>query len=195
VLLSWVFFCFLMFRVCASFSVLFFLKFVCLIKIGYLGLMARSVRSGVAFQPAYCMVSLKYLTAASIFSSVLSGTFRDSFTLTKFWKTSQFVYMLLKYGCFSWFCTCAVSLMIWLLWNFGRYLLWRRSQLGLVACCSRTASMIHAWDVTDIWYSPFLICTCQCMKWIFAFKIAVEHNVVPYRFEGFHLIVVHVVPL
>jgi hypothetical protein len=49
------------------------------------------------------MVSLKYLTVASIFSSVLSGTFRDSFSLPKCRKASQFVpvYLLLKYGCFS----------------------------------------------------------------------------------------------
>jgi hypothetical protein len=41
-------------------------------------------------------VSLKYLTAALIFSSVLSGTFRNSFSLTKYRKASQFVYCCLS---------------------------------------------------------------------------------------------------
>jgi hypothetical protein len=74
--------------------------------------MSRSVSSGVAFQPAHCMVSLNYLTAASVFSSVLSRTFRDSFSLTKCPKAFQFVYLLFKYGCFTWFCTCVVSVTI-----------------------------------------------------------------------------------
>jgi hypothetical protein len=71
--------------------------------------MGTSVCSGTSFQPVHFMVSLKYLTAASIFSFVLSGTFRDSSSLTKCRKASQFVYLLLNYGCFSLFCTCLVS--------------------------------------------------------------------------------------
>jgi hypothetical protein len=67
--------------------------------------MCRSVCSGVEFPPARCMVSLKYLTAASISSSVLRATFTDRFSLTKCRK-------VLKYGSFSWFCTCVVTVTI-----------------------------------------------------------------------------------
>jgi hypothetical protein len=78
------------------------------------------VCSGIAFQQAHCVVLLKYLTAASIFSSVLSGTFRESFLLAKCWKASQFVYLLLKYSCFSWSCACVVSVMIAADWSDER---------------------------------------------------------------------------
>jgi hypothetical protein len=51
-----------------------------------------SMCSGVAFQPAHCIVSLKNLTAACIYS-VLRGTRGVSFLLTKCRKSSQFVYL------------------------------------------------------------------------------------------------------
>jgi hypothetical protein len=54
----------------------------------------------------------------------------DSFSLTKCWKASQFVYLLLTYGCFSWFCTCVVSVTITREWSD------ERSEYGLaVAKC------------------------------------------------------------
>jgi hypothetical protein len=56
--------------------------------------MGRSLCSGVALQSASSMVSLNYLTAVSISSSVLSGAFRDSFSFTKCRKAFQFVYLL-----------------------------------------------------------------------------------------------------
>jgi hypothetical protein len=55
---------------------------------------------------------LKYLTAASIFSSVLSGVFRDSFSWTKCRKALQFAYLMFKYSCFSWFCTYVVGITV-----------------------------------------------------------------------------------
>jgi hypothetical protein len=86
-----------------------FSSIFCFIWIGQSRVVSISVYSGVAFQPAHCIVSLKNLTAASIFSSVLRGTFRVSFSLTRCRKSSQFVYLLLKHGCFSWFLVCVVS--------------------------------------------------------------------------------------
>jgi hypothetical protein len=47
-----------------------------LIIIGQSYILSASVCSGVAFQPAHCAVQLKDLTAASMSSSVLRGTFR-----------------------------------------------------------------------------------------------------------------------
>jgi hypothetical protein len=52
---------------------------------------------------------LKNLTAASIFSSVLRETFKVSLLLTSCLKSSRFVCLLLKLGCFSWFSSCAFS--------------------------------------------------------------------------------------
>jgi hypothetical protein len=42
-----------------------------------------TVYSGIAFQLAHCIVSLKNLTAASVSSSVLRGTFRVSLSLIR----------------------------------------------------------------------------------------------------------------
>jgi hypothetical protein len=81
----------------------------CFIWIGQSRVVSISVCSGVAFQPSRCIVSLKNLTAALIFSSALRGTFRVSFSLTRCRKSSRFVYLLLKHGCFSQFFACVVS--------------------------------------------------------------------------------------
>jgi hypothetical protein len=67
------------------------------------------VCSGVAFQPAHCIVSLQNLTVASIFSSVLRGTFRVNFSLTRCRKPSQFVYLLPKHSYFSRFLADVVN--------------------------------------------------------------------------------------
>jgi hypothetical protein len=55
----------------------FFFDF-CFIWIGQSRVVSISVCSGFSFQPAHCIVSLKNLTVASMFSSVLRGTFRVS---------------------------------------------------------------------------------------------------------------------
>jgi hypothetical protein len=68
-----------------------------------------SVWSGFAIQPAHCTVSLKNLTAASISSSVLRETFKVNLWLMRCLKSPQFVCLLLKLGCYSWFSACAVS--------------------------------------------------------------------------------------
>jgi hypothetical protein len=60
-----------------------------------------AVCSGVAFQLAHCTVSLNF-TAASISSSVVRKTFRFNLWLMRCLKSSQFVCLLLKLGCFSW---------------------------------------------------------------------------------------------
>jgi hypothetical protein len=70
---------------------------------------STSVCSDVEFQPAHCIVSLKNLTAASIFSSGLRENCRVSFSLTRCQKSSKFVYLLLKHGCFSRFFACFVN--------------------------------------------------------------------------------------
>jgi hypothetical protein len=57
------------------------------------------------------IVSLKNLTAASISSSVLRETFKVNHSLMKCLKSSQFVCLLLKLGCFSCFSACAVSVL------------------------------------------------------------------------------------
>jgi hypothetical protein len=54
------------------------------------------VCSGVAFQPAHCIVSLKNLTATSISSSVLRKTFKVNLWLMRCLKSSQFVCILLS---------------------------------------------------------------------------------------------------
>jgi hypothetical protein len=76
-----------------------FYPIFCLINIGQSYVLSVSVYSGVAFQPAYCIVSLKNFTAASISSSVLKGTFQ-----VNLWSMRY-----LKLGCFSWFSTRDVS--------------------------------------------------------------------------------------
>jgi hypothetical protein len=55
---------------------LLFSSIFCLINVGLLYVLNVSVCSGVAFQPARCIVSLKKLTAASVSSSVLRETFK-----------------------------------------------------------------------------------------------------------------------
>jgi hypothetical protein len=87
---------------------LFFFDF-CLVNIGQLYVLSVSACSGVAFQPAHSTVSLKNLTAASICSSVLRETFKVNLRLMRCLKSSQFVSLLLKLGCFSWFSACAIS--------------------------------------------------------------------------------------
>jgi hypothetical protein len=83
-------------------SLLFSLIF-CLIDIVQSYVLSVSVCSGVAFQPAHCIVLLKNLTAASISSSVLREKFKVNLLLMRCLKSSQFVCLLLKLGCFSWF--------------------------------------------------------------------------------------------
>jgi hypothetical protein len=52
--------------------------------------------SGVAFQPAYCIVSLQNLTAASMSSSDLRETFKVNLSLMRRMKSSQVEYLLLN---------------------------------------------------------------------------------------------------
>jgi hypothetical protein len=59
--------------------------------------------------PAHCTVSLKNLTVASVSSSVLRETFKVNLWLMKRLKLFQFVCLLLKLGCFSWFNAFDVS--------------------------------------------------------------------------------------
>jgi hypothetical protein len=73
----------------------------CLINIGQSYVLTVSVCAGVAFQPAHCIVSLKNLTAASISSSVLKEMFKVNLSLISCLKSSQFVCLLFKLGCFS----------------------------------------------------------------------------------------------
>jgi hypothetical protein len=80
-----------------------------LINIGQLYVLSLSVCSAVAFQPAHCIESSKILTAASISSLVLKETFKVNLWLMRCLKLSQFVCLLLKLHCFSWFSACAVS--------------------------------------------------------------------------------------
>jgi hypothetical protein len=54
-----------------------------LISVGQLFALGVAVCSGVAFQPAHCIVSLKNLTAASVSFSVLRGTCRVNLLLTR----------------------------------------------------------------------------------------------------------------
>jgi hypothetical protein len=74
----------------------------CLTSIGHSQVLNASVCSGIAFQPAHCIVSLKNLTAASISSSVLRGTFRVTLSLIRCLKSSQFDCLLHRLGCFFW---------------------------------------------------------------------------------------------
>jgi hypothetical protein len=50
-----------------------FFLFFCFMRIEHLRVLGMSVCSGVAFQPAHCIVVLNNLTAASMFYSVLWG--------------------------------------------------------------------------------------------------------------------------
>jgi hypothetical protein len=61
------------------------------------------------FQPEHCIVLLKNLTAASISPSVLRETYKVILWAMSYLKSAQFVCLLLKLGCFSWFSTCAAS--------------------------------------------------------------------------------------
>jgi hypothetical protein len=94
---------------CQSLRSLPFLQFFCLINIDQSYVLSVSVCSGVAFQPTFCVVSLKNLTAVSV-SSVLSETFDVNLSLMRYLKSSQFVCLLLKLGCFAWFSLCAGSM-------------------------------------------------------------------------------------
>jgi hypothetical protein len=80
-----------------------FSSIFCLINIGQSYVLSVSVCSGVASQPAHCTVLLKNFTAASISSSVLRETFKVNLWLMRCLKSSQYVCLLLKLGCFSWF--------------------------------------------------------------------------------------------
>jgi predicted cation transporter len=82
--------------------------FFCLINIGQSYIFSVSVCSGVAFQPAHCIVSLKNLAAASIPSTVLRETFKVNLSLMRCVKSFQFVCLLLKLGCFFWFSACTL---------------------------------------------------------------------------------------
>jgi hypothetical protein len=66
----------------------------CLINIRQPYVLSVSVCSGVAFQPAHFIVSLKNLTVASISSSVLRETFKVNLPLISCLKSSHFVYCL-----------------------------------------------------------------------------------------------------
>jgi hypothetical protein len=88
---------------------LLFSSIFCLINIGQSYVFSVSVCSGVVFQPAQCIVSLKNLTAASVALSVLRETFKVNLWLMRCLKSSQFVCLLLKLGCLSWFSACDVN--------------------------------------------------------------------------------------
>jgi hypothetical protein len=66
----------------------------CLINMGQSQVLTVSVCSGVVFQPAHCIASLKNLTATSVSSSVLRETFKVHLSLMKCQKSSQFVCLL-----------------------------------------------------------------------------------------------------
>jgi hypothetical protein len=87
----------------------FFFNFFCLINIGQSYALHVSVCSGIALQPAHCIVLLKNLNTASISSPVLREIFKFSLLLMRRMKSFQFVYLLLRLGCVYWFRACAVS--------------------------------------------------------------------------------------
>jgi hypothetical protein len=93
---------------CQPLRSLLFSSIFCLNNIGQSYVFSVSVCSGIVFQPSHCIVSLKNLTAASISSSVLRETFKVSLWLMRCLKSPQFVCLLLKLGCFSWFSACAL---------------------------------------------------------------------------------------
>jgi hypothetical protein len=89
-----------------------------------------SVCSGFAFQPAHCSVLLKKFTAASISSSVLKETFKVNLWLMRCLKSSQFVCLLLKLGCFF-----SAHVMLVLLrplsdWKIGQNMILLQQSLG-----------------------------------------------------------------
>jgi hypothetical protein len=86
----------------SSFSSIFYL-----ISIGQLSV---SVCSDIAFQSVHCIVWLKNLTAASVSSLALRETFKATLSLMRRLKSSQFVCVVLKLSCFSWFSAYAVSI-------------------------------------------------------------------------------------
>jgi hypothetical protein len=96
---------------CQSLRSLLFSSIFCLINIGQTYVLSVSVCSGIAFKRAHCIVSLKNLTAASISTSVLRKTFKVNLSLISCLKSSQFVCVLLKFHCSSWFSVCAFSVM------------------------------------------------------------------------------------
>jgi hypothetical protein len=53
-----------------------------------------------------CTVSLKNLTAVSVSSTVLKESIKVNLSMMRWLKSSQFVCLLLKLCCFSWFRTC-----------------------------------------------------------------------------------------
>jgi hypothetical protein len=81
------------------YGVFFFLWFCCLTSTEQLYVLIV-LCVVVVFQPAHCSVS-ENLTAASLSSSVLGETFKVNLSLRKCLKSSQFVCLLLKLGCFS----------------------------------------------------------------------------------------------
>jgi hypothetical protein len=86
---------------CQSLRSLLLSSIFCLINIGQSYAFSMSLCSGVACQPAHCIVSLKNLTAASVSSSILRETFKVNLLLISYLKSSQFVCLLFKLGCFS----------------------------------------------------------------------------------------------
>jgi hypothetical protein len=86
---------------CHSLRSLLFYSIFSLINIGQSYVLPMSVCSGVAFQSAHCIVSLKNSTAASIFPSVLRETFKVNLSLISCLKSSQFVCLLFKLGYIS----------------------------------------------------------------------------------------------
>jgi hypothetical protein len=88
-------------------SILFSLLF-CLINIGQPYVLSVSVCSGVAFQPDL-ILSMTNFTVTSISYSISRETFEVSFSLMRCLKSSQFVCLLLKLCCSSWFNACAFS--------------------------------------------------------------------------------------
>jgi hypothetical protein len=83
---------------CQSLWSLLFSSMSCLINTRQSYALSVSVRSGVEFQPAPCIVSLKNLTAASISSSVVRETFKVNLSLMRSLKSSQFLCLLPKLG-------------------------------------------------------------------------------------------------
>jgi hypothetical protein len=94
---------------CQSLRRLLFASTFCFINMGQSLALCVPVWSGVAFQPAHWIVSLKNLTAASLSSSVLRETFKVNLSLMSCLKSFQFVCLLRMPGFFFWFSACAVS--------------------------------------------------------------------------------------
>jgi hypothetical protein len=71
--------------------------------------MSRVCLYVLALRSNLSIVLLKNLTAASISSSILRETFKVNLWLMRCLKSTKFVCLLLKLGCFSWFSACDVS--------------------------------------------------------------------------------------